>query len=55
MPTAFNVMASREELMKICTFELSDADKAVLEITDEEFKPHTWEELKQVIGMEQCA
>lgn len=31
-------------------FPLTDADRWVLSQTDEEFKKHDWEDLKQVIG-----
>ncbi|KAA8643872.1 uncharacterized protein ATNIH1004_010647 [Aspergillus tanneri] len=31
-------------------FELSDADKEVLNTAEEDFIPHTWEEIKAVIG-----
>lgn len=33
-------------------FPLTDVDRHNLSITDDQFKPHTWEELKQIIG--QC-
>lgn len=32
-------------------FPLTDVDKWVLSQTDEEFKKHDWEDLKQIIGM----
>lgn len=32
-------------------FPLTEVDKWVLSQTDEEFQLHTWEELKDVIGM----
>jgi hypothetical protein len=41
---------NRAELVKNCPFELSEADKAILVLTDEEFVPHTWEDVKQVVG-----
>lgn len=31
-------------------FPLTDVDKRVLSQTDEEFKYHNWDELKQIIG-----
>lgn len=31
-------------------FPLTDVDKWVLSQTDEEFKYHNWDELKQIIG-----
>ncbi|EEY20694.1 conserved hypothetical protein [Verticillium alfalfae VaMs.102] len=31
-------------------FPLTETDKAVLALTDEEFKPHDWEDLKSTIG-----
>lgn len=33
-------------------FPLTDVDRYNLSITDAEYKPHTWEELKQIIGAE---
>ena len=32
-------------------FDLKDRDREILSLTEEEFHPHTWEELKQIIGM----
>ena len=32
-------------------FPLTAVDRSVLAMTDEEFHPHTWEELKQIIGV----
>lgn len=34
-------------------FPLTDVDKWVLSLTDEEFKYHNWEELKEIIGEHQ--
>lgn len=34
-------------------FPLTDVDKWVLSQTDEEFKYHNWEELKDIIGEQQ--
>lgn len=31
-------------------FHLTERDKWLLSITDEEFTPHTWEDLKEIIG-----
>ncbi|EHY60640.1 hypothetical protein ABEF92_001553 [Exophiala dermatitidis] len=31
-------------------FPLTDVDRAVLAMSDDEFQPHTWEELKQIIA-----
>lgn len=31
-------------------FPLTDIDRHQLSINDDEFQPHTWEELKQTIG-----
>lgn len=36
-------------------FPLTDIDKWVLSQTDEEFKYHNWDELKQIIGEHQVA
>ncbi len=35
-------------------FPLTTVDRAVLAMTDEEFHPHTWDELKQIIGLCYC-
>lgn len=35
-------------------FPLTDVDKWVLSQTDEEFKKHGWEELKEIIGKRVC-
>lgn len=35
-------------------FPLTDVDKWVLSQTDEEFKKHGWEELKEIIGKKTC-
>ncbi|MCJ1474653.1 hypothetical protein MMC13_003313 [Lambiella insularis] len=40
----------RFDLIKMCPFELSDADKEVLSLKDEEFQLQTWEHLKQIIA-----
>jgi hypothetical protein len=32
-------------------FALTAVDRAVLAMTDAEFHPHTWDELKQIIGV----
>lgn len=32
-------------------FPLTETDRRDLKITDEEFEPHTWEELKLIIGL----
>ena len=31
-------------------FNLTKLDREILAQTDEQFEPHTWEELKQIIG-----
>lgn len=31
-------------------FNLTDLDREILAQTDEQFQPHTWEELRQIIG-----
>ena len=31
-------------------FPLTDVDRAQLKLTDEEYAPHTWEELRQIVG-----
>lgn len=31
-------------------FHLTERDKWLLSITDEEFTPHTWDDLKEIIG-----
>ena len=40
--------AAEEEEFK--AFDLTDVDRWVLAQTDEEFKKHGWEELKDIIG-----
>lgn len=32
-------------------FNLTDVDRATLAQTDEEFIPHSWEELKDIVGL----
>ena len=32
-------------------FNLTDVDRATLAQTDEEFVPHSWEELKDIVGL----
>lgn len=32
-------------------FHLTELDRHVLSLTDEQFKPHDWEDLKSIIGM----
>lgn len=44
--TSAEVGAVEEEL----PFPLTAVDRHNLSITDEQFQPHTWEELKQIIG-----
>jgi hypothetical protein len=44
-------VATKEE----APFPLTDIDKWVLSQTDEEFKKHDWEDLKQVIGACHCS
>lgn len=36
---------------KEAPFPLTDVDKWILSQTDEEFKYHDWDELRQIIGM----
>lgn len=43
-------MDDRQDLLENPPFELSDADREVLSQQDEDFVPHTWDELQQVIG-----
>ena len=31
-------------------FNLTDLDRQILAQTDEQFEPHTWDELRQIIG-----
>lgn len=31
-------------------FPLTAIDRAQLKLTDEEYKPHTWEQLRQIVG-----
>ncbi|KIX03925.1 uncharacterized protein Z518_07478 [Rhinocladiella mackenziei CBS 650.93] len=31
-------------------FQLTDVDRSILAMTDDQFSPHTWEELKQIIA-----
>lgn len=42
---------SIEEIEKSSPFPLTDIDRSNLSITDVEFHPHTWEELKIIIGV----
>ncbi|GMF71428.1 unnamed protein product [Aspergillus oryzae] len=39
-----------EELIRNAPFELSKADKVVLTTTEEDFVPHTWEDIQEIIG-----
>lgn len=32
-------------------FHLTDVDRAILAQSDDEFVPHSWEELKEIVGM----
>ena len=32
-------------------FYLTEVDRAILAQTDDEFVPHSWEELKEIVGM----
>lgn len=41
--------ASEEEALD--AFPLTDVDRWVLSQTDDEFKPHTWDELRELIRM----
>ena len=45
-PTLEDEAATEEEY----PFPLTDVDRHNLSLSDEQFKPHTWEELKQIIG-----
>lgn len=31
-------------------FPLTAVDRAQLELADEEYEPHTWEQLRQIVG-----
>lgn len=42
---------SIEEIEKSSPFALTDKDRYNLSLTDAEFKPHTWEDLKTIIGV----
>ncbi|RMZ41879.1 hypothetical protein CA14_011266 [Aspergillus flavus] len=39
-----------EELIRNAPFELSKADKVVLTTTEEDFFPHTWEDIQEIIA-----
>lgn len=38
------------ELIKSSPFELTDVDKAVLNTAEQDFAPHSWDDIKAVIG-----
>lgn len=42
---------SIEEIEESSPFRLTDTDRYNLSLTDAEFHPHTWEELKVTIGV----
>jgi hypothetical protein len=42
---------SIEEIEKSSPFTLTDKDRYNLSLTDAEFKPHRWNELKTIIGV----
>ncbi|KAB8270713.1 hypothetical protein BDV30DRAFT_241201 [Aspergillus minisclerotigenes] len=46
MPRIINT----EELIRSAPFELSKADKVVLTTTEEDFVPHTWEDIQEIIA-----
>jgi hypothetical protein len=39
------------EIDKSSPFRLTDKDRYNLSLTDAEFKPHTWDDLKIIIGV----
>ena len=43
-------MTNQETGVPTATFFLTDTDKAILAQTDEEFEPHTWTDMKSIIG-----
>lgn len=43
--------ADVKELIQSAPFELSASDKATLLMREQDFAPHTWDDIKQVIGM----
>jgi hypothetical protein len=45
---------SIEEIEKSSPFPLTDKDRYNLSLQDAEFYPHTWEELKAIIGVLDC-
>lgn len=49
-PSQIQVMDT-ENFMKNAPFQLSEEDKAVLCMPPEMFRPHTWDELKTIIGI----
>ena len=42
---------AREVSVNQLPFNLTDLEREILDQTDEEYVPHSWEELKQIIGM----
>lgn len=42
---------SIEEIERSSPFPLTDADRYNLSLTDAEFQPHKWDELKTIIGV----
>lgn len=41
---------ARRKLIESATFNLTDVDRQTLLQTDDEFIPHTWRELKEIVG-----
>lgn len=40
-----------DEALASTPFPLTALDREILSMSDDDFHPHTWEELKQIIGM----
>ena len=49
-PSKMSRIINTEELIRNAPFELSKADKVVLTTTEEDFFPHTWEDIQEIIG-----
>ena len=41
---------ARKKLIESATFNLTDVDRQTLLQTDDEFVPHSWKELKEIVG-----
>ncbi|QRD91801.1 hypothetical protein F9C07_5846 [Aspergillus flavus] len=48
-PSKMSRIINTEELIRNAPFELSKADKVVLTTTEEDFFPHTWEDIQEII------